>query len=207
MGIIEKLTTFKPPLLQAKQTVTNLESRLTEAFAWAEQCDQELEAALLGEVEGWTDLPTVKKARSAAADARQTVSDTQKALEGARRRLAAAEGDASAAEDQKRRKRLAELAEHRHALGLRFQKTAIELSTAIDQLEEATAEIFQLLPGKPDVTATLTSRADLHAALREQLARAGATPWSPGPFSPWELERRADLVSRIEQANTAMIGA
>lgn len=206
MSFIEKLTAFRPPLLQAEQTVTNLESRLTEALAWAEQCDQELEAALLGEVEGWTDLPTVKKARSAAMDARQTASDTQKALEGARRRLSAAMGDASAAEDQKRRKRLSELAELRHSLGVRFQKIAIELSVAIDQLEETSAEIFRLIPGKPDVTATLTSCADLHQAMREQLARAGATPWSPGPFSPWELERRDDLLARIEKANEA-IGA
>lgn len=204
MSFIEKLTAFKPPLVQAEQTVANLESRLTEALAWAKQCDQELEAALLGEVEGWTDLPTVKKTRTAAADAHQTVSDTRKALEGARRRLDAAMGDASAAEDQKRRKRLAELAEQRHSLGLRFQKAAIEISAAINQLEATSAEIFQLLPGKPDVTATLTSRADLHHALREQLQRAGATPWSPGPFSAWELERRDDLLARIEKANEAM---
>lgn len=204
MSFIEKLTAFKPPLLQAEQTVTNLENRLTEALAWAEQCDQELEAALLGEVEGWADIPTLKKARATAADARQTVSDTQKALEGARRRLTAAMGDASAAEDQKRRKRLAELAGQRHSLGLRIQKTAVELSVAINQLKEASAEIYQLLPGRPDATATLTSCVDLHQALREQLARSGGSPWSPGPFSPWELERRADLVSRIEQANKAL---
>jgi hypothetical protein len=206
MSFLEKLTAFKPPLLKAEQTVANLESTLAEARAWSEQCDQELEAALLGEVEGWADLPTVKKARAAAADAHQTVSDMQKALEGARRRIGAAIADASAAEDLKRRKQLGELAEQRLSLGLRFQKIAVEIAAVVDQSEEIAAEIFRLLPGSPDVAATLTSRADLHAAMREQLCRVGAVPWSPGPLSPWELERRPDLASRIEQANVVALG-
>lgn len=204
MSILDLLKQNPPTAEQCRETIRRLKDQQAFSAAALAEAESELSAALLAQAEGLTDNAGIAKARKDVAAASLALHEGGIALAAAEQRLDQVEGDDAQRQLTKNRKLIAELSEHRHKLALRFQKNAVELAVLVNQIEEATAEIFQLLPGKTDVTATMTSRADLHQAMRLQLARAGATPWSPGPFSPWELERRADLVSRIEQANEAI---
>jgi hypothetical protein len=206
MSILDLLKGHKPTPEQAQATLERLHEEQREAQAWLIASEAELAAALLDKAEGVLDGAGIAKSRKAVADAKQAIQDAELTLACAERRLDAAAGDEAARLQAVRQKEVVALCKQRHALGLKYQKQAVDLASIVAQTEELTAEIYSLLPGNPDVTATLTSRADLYQAFREQLARAGATPWSIGPFSPWELERRPDLLARIEAANE-MLGA
>lgn len=206
MSILDLLKGNKPTPEQAQATLEKLRDEQREAQAWLIQAEAELADCLLAKTEGILDGAGIQKSRKAVADAKQAIRDAELTLACAERRLDAAAGDEAARLQAERQKEVAVLCKQRHALGLKYQKQAVEIASIVAQTEELTAQIYSLLPGNPDVTATLTSRADLHQAFREQLARAGATPWSIGPFSPWELERRPDLLARFEAANE-MLGA
>ena len=204
MSIIDLLKKNQPTVEQSRETVRRLQEEQTFAVAELAEAEAELSSALLAKAEGILDGAGIAKARKAVAEARQTLEETGIALAGAERRLDAAEGDSAAQELAKRQKQIKELCERRHKLALRFQKLAVELAVVVDQTEEATSEIYSLLPGKVDLVAAMLHQPDLYAALKEQLQRAQATPWSPSALGQWEIERRPDLVARVEAANVVL---
>lgn len=204
MSILDLLKNNTPTLEQARATVERLRDEKIFAAASLAEAEAELSSALLAKAEGILDGAGITTARKAVATATQTVRETDIALAAAERRLDAAEGDSAEKELAKRRKQIAELCDHRHKLALRFQKLAVELAVVVDQTEEATSEIYSLLPGKVDLVAAMLHQPDLYAAMKEQLQRAQATPWSPSPLGQWEVDRRPDLVARIEAANVVL---
>ena len=204
MSIIDLLKKNQPTVEQSRETVRRLQEEQTFAVAELAEAEAELSSALLAKAEGILDGAGIAKARKAVAEARQTLEETGIALVGAERRLDAAEGDDAVRQREQRRKQVKELCDHRHKLALRFQKLAVELAVVVDQTEEATSEIYSLLPGKVDLVAAMLHQPDLYAAMKEQLQRAQATPWSPSPLGQWEVDRRPDLVARIEAANVVL---
>ena len=204
MNVLDLLRDNKPSLEQAQTTVERLREQSTHAASELQQAEAELADVLVAQQEGLCDGKTINSARKRVADARQTLQETDIALAGAERRVSAAEGDSAAQELAKRQKQIKELCERRHKLALRFQKLAVELAVVVDQTEEATSEIYSLLPGKVDLVAAMLHQPDLYAALKEQLQRAQATPWSPSALGQWEVERRPDLVARVEAANVVL---
>lgn len=204
MSIIDLLKKNTPTLEQARATVERLRDEQTFAAASLAEAEAELSSALLAKAEGILDGAGIAKARKAVAEATQAVQEASITLAAAERRLDAAEGENAEKEQAKRRKQIKALCEHRHGLALRFQKLAVELAVVVDQIEETTSEIYSLVPGKTDLAATLLQRPDLYAAMKEQLQRAQATPWSPSPLGVWEVERRPDLVARIEAGNAVL---
>ncbi|MBI2305760.1 MAG: hypothetical protein HYU78_00520 [Rhodocyclales bacterium] len=206
MSIIDLLKKNAPTLEQARATVERLRDERTFATASLAEAETELSSALLAKAEGILDGAGIAKARKAVAEATQAVQESTIALAAAERRLEAAEGDNAEKEQARRRKKIAELCEHRHKLALRFQKLAVELAVVVDQVEETTSELYSIVPGRTDLAASLLHRPDLFAAMKEQLQRAQATPWSPSVLGQWEVERRPDLVARIEAANLVLGG-
>ena len=204
MNVLELLKINLPTLERSRETVSRLREEKVFAAAALTEAEAELAGALLAKAERITDGAGVPAARKRVADGKQQLREIELALVAAECRLEAAEGEGAAQELAKRQKQIKELCDHRHKLALRFQKLAVELAVVVDQTEEATSEIYSLLPGKTDLTAALLHQPDLYAALREQLQRAQATPWSPSPLGQWEVERRPDLVARIEAANAVL---
>jgi chromosome segregation ATPase len=202
----ELLRGKKPTIPQARETVERLTEQAEHAPVWLEQCQQELADALLAQVEGLADAGAIAKARKSLVEAQEAVSDSIAALDGARRRLAQVEGESNDKELAANKMRIRRLADERLKLALRFQKLAVETSVVISELQETAGEIYSMLPKEVCLTATLLNRGDLHSALQEQIRRAGASPWSAGPFCEYELERRPDLASRFEAANSVLTG-
>jgi hypothetical protein len=203
----ELLRGKKPTIPQARETVERLTEQAEHAPVWLEQCRQELADALLAQAEGLADADALAAARKSLVEAQGVVSDTNAALEGARRRLAEIEGESNDRELAANKIRIRRLADERLKLALRFQKLAVEMATAINEIQETAGEIFTLLPPSGVcLTAALLNRGDLHSALQEQARRANAVPWSPGPFCEYELERRPDLAARVEAANSVLTG-
>lgn len=206
MSIIDLLKKNQPTAQQSRETIRRLRDEQSFAMASLAEAEAELSSALLAKAEGILDGAGITKARKAVADATQAVREAGIALTAAEQRLEAAEGESAAQEIAKRKKRITELCQHRHTLALRFQKLAVEVAVVVDQVEETTSEIYSLLPGKTDTAAALLHQPDLYSAMKEQLQRAQATPWTPSPLGQWEIERRPDLVARIEAANAVLKG-
>jgi hypothetical protein len=204
MNVLELLKINLPSLEQSRETVGRLREEKVFVAAALTEAEAELAGALLAKAERITDGAGIPGARKRVADGKQQLREIELALVAAECRLEAAEGDDAAKELAKRQKQIKELCERRHKLALRFQKLAVELAVVVDQTEEATSEIYSLLPGKTDITAALLGQSDLYAAMKEQLQRAQATPWSPSPLGQWEVDRRPDLVARIEAANVVL---
>lgn len=202
----ELLRGKKPTIPQARETVERLTEQAEHAPVWLEQCRQELADALLAQVEGLADAGAIAKARKSLVEAQGVVSDTNAALEGARRRLAEIEGESNDRELAANKIRIRRLADERLKLALRFQKLAVESAVVINQIQETAGEIYSMLPKEVCLTATLLNRGDLHSALQEQIRRAGASPWSPGPHCEYELALRSDLAARVEAANSVLTG-
>lgn len=201
MNVLELLKINLPSLEQSRETVGRLREEKVFVAAALTEAEAELAGALLAKAERITDGAGIPGARKRVADGKQQLREIELALVAAECRLEAAEGDDAAKELAKRQKQIKELCEHRHKAALKYQKLCVEVASVVRDIEDTTGELFSILPGKTDVTATMTSRADLYQAMREQLARSGGSPWSPGPFSAWELERRPDFLGRIEAAN------
>lgn len=206
MNVLEMLKINLPTLERSRETVSRLREEKIFVAAALTEAEAELAGALLAKAERITDGEGIPGARKRVADGKQQLREIELALVAAECRLEAAEGDDAAKELAKRQKQIKKLCEHRHGLALRFQKLAVELAVVVDQIEDSTSDIFSLVPGKTDMTAALLNRADLYNALQEQIRRVDASPWSAGPFGAWELERRPDLVARVEAAN-AVLGA
>lgn len=204
MSIIDLLKKNQPTVEQSRETVRRLREEQTFAGAALAEAEAELSSALLAKAEGILDGAGITKARKAVADATQAAREAGIVLTAAEQRLEAAEGESAAQELAKRKKRISELCEHRHKLALRFQKLAVELAVVVDQTEETTSELYSIVPGNTDLAASLLHRPDLFAAMKEQLQRAQATPWTPSPLGQWEVERRPDLVARLEAANAVL---
>jgi hypothetical protein len=204
MNVLELLRDNKPSLEQAQSTVDRLREQAIHAASELQQAEAELADVLVAQQEGLCDGPTITKTRKRVSEARQLLQETEIALAGAERRVDVAEGENAVQELAKRRKQIKGLCDHRHKLALRFQKLAVELAVVVDQIGDVTSDIYSLLPGKTDLTAALLGQSDLYAAMKEQLQRAQATPWSPSPLGQWEVERRPDLVARVEAANVVL---
>ncbi len=201
MSILDLLKGNKPTPEQAQATLEKLRDEQREAQAWLIQAESELADCLLAKTEGILDGAGLAKGRKAVADAKQALSDASMTIAGAEQRLSNANSEANEKELTLRRKRIAELCEQRIKQALKFQKLAVDMATAINQLQETAGEIYSTLPKEVCLTAALLNRGDLHSALKEQLSRAAAQPWSPGPFCEYELERRPDLAARVAAAN------
>jgi hypothetical protein len=204
MNVLEMLKINLPTLERSRETVSRLREEKVFAAAALTEAEAELAGALLAKAERITDGAGIPGARKRVADGKQQLREIELALVAAECRLDAAEGEDAVQELAKRRKQIKELCDHRHKLALRFQKLAVELAVVVDQCEEATSDIYSLLPGKVDLVAAMLHQPDLYAALKEQLQRAQATPWSPSPLGQWEVDRRPDLVARIEAANVVL---
>lgn len=202
MSILDLLLSKPPTAATARATVETLEEKSAAASAWLEQCQTELDAALLAAAEGLADAAVVTKTRRAFEQARQAAQDAAGALAGARRRL----GDAQAAEaDSERLKRwrqVQELCRQRADYAGMIETQIAGLGEQARMFLKLSAEIYEIVPGEADIAATALSQSDLRNAIREQLWRHEVV--SGSPWSTWELLRRPSLSERVAAGNEAI---
>jgi hypothetical protein len=183
-------------------SIESLQARLSDAEAWAQQTESELQAALLAQVDGTADAGTVAKARKAAEQARQGANDAALVLAGAQSRNVATGAAAAAAETARRWQRVEVLAAERAEIGAQITQRISDLGGSVRQLIVLSREIATTAPGKIDHDAAGLGDWLLLTLIREALqqheviAGAGCLP-----FSKWELERRPSLNQRIAAGN------
>jgi len=201
-GILELLRINPPSAETARATVAQLEEKTAAASAWLEQCQAELDAALLAAAEGLADAAQVSRARKTAEQARQAANDAEAALRGARQRVADAEAVTRDAATAERWKKIAELCKRRQDYAALIETQIAGLGEQVRMLLQLSAEIYEIDPGEVDIAASALSQSDLRNAIREQLWRHEVV--SGSPWSTWELLRRPSLIERIEAGNEAL---
>jgi hypothetical protein len=183
-------------------TIETLEGNLQHAEAWREQCEQELQSALLAQADGTADAGAVAKARKAAEQSRQGANDAALVLAGAQSRNVATGAAAAAAETARRWQRVEALGAERAEIGAQIEQQIAALGESVRQLLDLSQQISTTAPARLDADACFVGGLTLMTAvreglqLREVIAGAGCLP-----FSQWELDRRPGLTQRIAAGN------
>lgn len=181
-------------------TLNEHEAQRQAATAWLEQCNAELDAALLEHAAGTITAPALGKARRAVEQARQGLDDVERILGAASRREAADDAAKRLAEVAQRWAKARDLMAQREALAAKMEQEAAALSRSMKAMRGLTVEIAGQLPGV-DAAALMLEEPYLSAAIHEMFQRAGLMA---GPLSLWELERRPSFSERIAAASSEM---
>lgn len=143
------------------------------------------------------DVLPISKARKAAQEALQAVSDAVAVHEVLRQREQAAEAERLAEIKKRQRAKIAELAAERGDVAEQIARLVEKLGPQFKRLNELHQEILVQLPGGFDADrAAMTGASD---RLLEELWRQSLVAGSP--FSLWELERRPTLTAQIIEGN------
>jgi hypothetical protein len=140
----------------------------------------------------------ITKARKAAQEAAQAVSDAVAVQEVLRQRAQATEAERLAEIRKQQRAKIAELAAERGEVAEQIARLVEKLGPQFARLNDLHKEILIQLPGGFDATrAAMTGASD---RLLEELWRAGLV--SGSPFSQWELDRRPRLTQQVVEGNS-----
>ena len=139
----------------------------------------------------------ITKARKAAQEAQQAVSDAVAVQEVLRQRAQATEAERLAEIRKQQRTKIAELAAERGEVAEQIARLVEKLGPQFTRMNQLHQEILVQLPGGFDAArAAMTSA---HDRLLEEFWRHGLVAGSP--FSQWELERRPTLTAQITEGN------
>ncbi len=139
----------------------------------------------------------ISKARKAAQEAAQAVSDAVAVADILKQREQAVEAKRRAADHAERRLKVAALAAERGEVAEQIARLVEKLGPQFTRMNQLHQEILVQLPGGFDAArAAMTSA---HDRLLEEFWRHGLVAGSP--FSQWELERRPTLTAQIIEGN------